>query len=468
MSEIKTMGSGNHTLYDTDARAQLSEVFTATADDIGKALVVESVTNGKATFTFGEAGGSDIIEDSENLIDESKFNWTAVSGYWYLEDGYYFPVTAGKKICTSVSKPTFQFYDSTYTQLSIAGAVNPYTLKDIPANAVWARMFINTGANTLSDIQGTIMVYEVDSTVTSNDDIRDYVPPTKIVGDLVEGDIYDTAKPESLDVDILTAAQYKAVRACNKMRNAFRIGTFNIYVARVRYHWSVLKQELKDHSLDICAMQEVSNASDRHLQNFLTLNSWQFNYGSQVEFDGTRADKAIVSAYEIVSTEYFTTETGVSYIKSVINLPQYKRSAHQFTLSVYSAHLSSSSASNRLTEVAAILATIAEDTSDFIIVCADTNAFATEADSDGKRPTWEAFITGGFTPIHYGEYITCTTDAHSIDQIFMGSNISCADYEIVNSADYQVKISGSNYPISDHCMVYADLVFDFDAVLASL
>lgn len=451
--------------------AEPSETYVAyAAPTTTYSKVYASALNTHIADVAGTSATGNHFEASCNLIDESKFDFTSTP-YWYLESGYYFPVTAGKKICASVAKPTFQFYDSSYTLLSqSSGIVNPYTLYTIPANSVYARMFINASANTLADIQGTIMVYEVASTVTSNDDRRDYVPPVKIVGDLVEGDIYGTAVPTNLGIDILTAAQYKAVRALNHQRNAFRISTFNIYVSRVQYHWAAIKQELKDYAIDICAMQEVSNSSSngRYIQNYLTMNTWQFKYGSQASFNDELTGKAVVSVYEVVSTEHFDSATdGREYIKTVINLPQYKHFAHQFTLSVYSAHLDLG-ASNRLTEVSEILATIANDTSDFIIICADTNAFESEADAQGKRPTWEAFIAGGFTPIHYGESPTVTDGSTSIDQIFMGSNISCLYYDVVNSNNYQVEISGNDNPISDHDMVYADLQFDFDAVLAAL
>ena len=421
------------------------------------------VTSGGIKTALGKQ-----FENSCNLIDESKFDFTS-TGYWNLESGYYFPVTAGKKICASVAKPTFTFFDSEKVSISTERPTVAYSLVDIPEGAVWARMSINATANTLSKIQGKIMVYESDA--ATNDDRRDYVPPTKIIGNLVEGDIYNTAKPLSLDIDILTASQYRAVRALNHQRNAFRIGTFNIYVTRGSAHWGVLKQELKDYSLDICAMQEVNNTLDsRYVQNFLTMNTWQFKYGSQAVFNDTLADKAVVSVYEIVSTELYNTSTNRPYTKTVINLPQYKRNAHQFTLSVYSAHLNLT-ASNRLVEASEILATVANDTSDFIVICMDSNTFKSEMDAQGKLPTWEAFISAGFTPIHYGEYSTVTdmTDtSKSLDQIFMGANITCADYDIVNSNDYPVTISGQELPISDHCMVYADLIFDFDAVLAIL
>ena len=410
------------------------------------------------------------FEPSYNLIDVSQFNDAPVSGYWTLKAGYYFHVTAGKKICTSAYKPRFYFYDATYTSISNEATVNTYTLVDIPVGAVWARMSIN--ANGVPSIEPHMVVYEAPADTPSNDDYRMWVPPTKIKGSLVEGDIYDTAVPQNLSIDILTASAYKAVRVLNHQRNAFRIGTFNIYVPRQSSHWSQLKQELKDHSIDICAMQEVGNniAKGRYVQNFLTLNTWQFKYGSQAIFNGTASDKATVSVYEIVSTELFTNSTGRTYTRTVINLPRYKRNAHQFTLSVYSAHLNLT-ASNRLIEASEILATVAQDTSDFKVICMDSNAFKSEMDAQGKMPTWEAFVSAGFTPIHYGEYSTVTdlsdTDT-SIDQIFMGENISLIDYDIVNSNDYPVTINGQDVPISDHCMVYADLAFDFDAVLSAL
>ena len=453
----------------TVANDALGSIASATSNDIGKVPSVKSVSdNMVAEFEFKDMNSQ--FEQSANLIDETKFIWTAVGGYYGLEPGYYFPVIGGKKICASVSKPTFRFYDNDYTQISYIGTVVPYELVDVPDDAVYARMSINASAQTVESMIGTIMVLQAPADTPTNDYRIDYVPPTKIKGDLVEGDIYATAKPLTLDIDILTASQYKAVRAVNKMHNAFRIATFNIYVTRGSAHWKVLKQELKDHSIDICAMQEVVNLETRHVQNFLTWNTWQFKYGSQAVFDGVRPDKAVVSVYEIVSTEFYTMSDNRTYTKTVINLPQYKRNAHQFTLSVYSAHLSLSS-SERLTEASEILATVANDASDFIVICMDSNTFKSEMDEHGKLPTWEAFISGGFTPIHYGEYSTITDmsdTSQSLDQIFMSNHITCIDYEIVNSNDYPVTISGSDVPISDHCMVYADLSFDFDAVLAEL
>lgn len=478
-----TFGESSNTYIpygESEESTEETEYEYAYADELGDYAynyAVENHTDEKPTAgsdKFVTSGGiadaiGEYFEGSYNLIDESYFDWTDVGGYWYLKAGYYFPVTEGQRICSNVAKPYFQFYDESKTFISQEGVVMPYTLVNIPADAVWCRMFINTSANYLPNIQGKILVYETNSDITSNDEVRPYVPPQKIIGNLVEGDIYETARPNNLNTDILNAAQYKAIRALNHQRNAFRIGTFNIYVPRGQKHWEVLKGELKDFSVDICGFQEVSNVSDgtRILQNYLTSNNWQFAYGSQALIDQVYPDKAIVSAYEIVSTNYYVTSTSRGYIRSVINLPKFKEVNHQFTLSVYSCHLGLAAA-DRLIEVAEILQTISTDTSDFIIVVADTNAFEDEADEHGKRPTWEAFINGGFTPIHYGESDTVTGGGTSIDQIFMGANISCLYYDVVDSNKYTVTIDGNTVPISDHDFVYADLQFNYWAVIQGL
>lgn len=445
------------------ANTAIGGFATATLDDIGKTPKIKSVSDGRVT-EWEFFGTDSYFEPSYNLIDMTQFKSSPVGGYWVLNDDYYFPVTEGKKICTSAYKLNFIFYDATYTRISSAGVVSSYIFIDIPTGATWAKMTIN--ASSTVTLNPKMVVYEVDSTIASNDDRREWVPQTKIVGNLVEGDIYNTAKPLNLSHDILTASVYKAVRALNHQRNAFRIGTFNIYVSRQRNHWDVLKQELKDHSLDMCVMQEVNNnvSNGRYVQNFLTLNTWQFKYGSQSVFDGTASDKATVSVYEIVSTELFTLSTNRTYTRTIINLPRYKEIRHQFTLSLYSIHLHLTK-SSRLTEIAELLAVVAQDTSDFIVIAGDTNTFDSEADAQGKREAWEAFVTAGFTPIHNGESGTTCGGGESLDQIFMGPNVSCLFYDVISSNDYPVVINNSEVPISDHDLVYADLAFNFDAFL---
>lgn len=132
-------------------------------------------------------------------------------------------------------------------------------------------------------------------------------------------------------------------------------------------------------------------------------------------------------------------------------------------------------------EIDALLAVIANDTADFIVIVGDTNAFETGFDiSTGAHHEWEMFRNAGFTPVLDGTDNTVTADLQdryfckadndkvyciaSYDQIFIGSNITAENFGIIDSNLYPVESLGS-VPVSDHCMVYADLKFDFDAVM---
>jgi exonuclease III len=418
----------------------------------------------------GSGDTSGLLATTYNLLDESKIDWDFTGSYIFLNAGYYIPVEPNETYVCNLYKSTFRFYNSSYTEIYRETPVKPFTGVTAPAEALWLRVSWGISASGLSQVR-PIMVYKTDSVESSQDDVKSYISHFEIQPDLVNGDIFTHAAPESLNAEILNMARQVSVRAFNKTRNAIRVGTFNIYLPRGRNHWELLKKECQDFSLDILAMQEISNVAERRVQRYLSNNNWQFLYGSRSEFDGVYPQQGIVSAYEIVSTELYTMSTNRTYVKCVINLPKYKKHPHQFTLSIYSFH-GNLTASNRVTEVNEMLATIANDTSDFIIVCGDTNAFVSEADAMGKRPSWEAWITGGFTPIHYGEFSTIAEPTNvetGIDQIFMGHNVSCANWDIVPSYDYTlIDSNGDEIPISDHCMIYADLVFDYEAVLASL
>ena len=52
----------------------------------------------------------------------------------------------------------------------------------------------------------------------------------------------------------------------------------------------------------------------------------------------------------------------------------------------------------------------------------------------------------------------------SLDQIFVSSNIEPVNHCVVDSNLYPSEFN-QGAPVSDHCMIYADLKFDFDAVM---
>lgn len=414
-----------------------------------------------------DAGVGSIYVDTYNILDLSTLNWSAYeAGASYLTSysDEYISISAGDKLMSNVDKITYYWYDETHTSIGTNGASTSFGVITVPNNAVYMRVSITR--NFVPEDR-KIYIYKSENTRTPDDDRRPYIRNKEIDPSyLTNKKTFDYATPDSINSQLFKTVQWSAMRVVNAARNAFRIGTFNIYVVKGNRHWGELRQELLDHQIEICGFQEVSNSQTRILQSYMS--GWQFPYGSTEVFNGSYVSQAILSHYEIESTVQYTyvnDNEGRTFVKSVIKLPQYKHHPHELTLSVYSTHLSLNAA-NRLSEVSELLAQIANDTSDFKVVCMDSNAFKTEADAQGKRPTWEAMIAGGFTPIHYGEYntVTSTEATNSIDQIFMDENISCIEYFIVDSNDYPVAAL-SDSPISDHCMVYADLQFDFDAVL---
>ena len=442
MDSINTLNG--YALCDSEARALIREISEMHADNI--------------------------VEPSYNLLNENKIVWNFEGTYTLLENGYYFPVDSGTVIVCNIQKTFYDFFDANKVQIASGiSSVMPYKGAVVPDNAKWCRVRWNTSNSGLTYKQ-PVMVYATESASYAEDDRRIYVPSEKIRGRLVEGDIYETAIPQTLDVDVLTMSKLLAVREINKQRNGIRIGTFNIYVSRTQYHWPVLKKELQDCAIDICGFQEVKNTDTRKLTAFLTKNNWLYQYGSAPDLvisNNVFASQAVASAYPTVSSELIRLDDERQCVKCVVNLPKYKTYSHQFTLSIYSCHLSLTK-SKRLAEVDTLLNTIANDSSDFVVIVGDMNEDNTSADEHGKLPTWEAIISGGFTPITYDGPPSFPGSGQFIDQIFMGENVSCAYYDVVDSSDYLVKINGQDLPISDHNLVYADIIFDYDAVLATL
>ena len=139
-------------------KADLGAVTTATTDDVGLALKVKTVTNGKVTaWEFGEAGGSSALESILEEFDFEAVEATVTTG-WYKNDGTtgggdtyrkaLAEVTAGEYIKVTgytskgVSFPLLVFYnanDDFITKMYVNDGVEAkgYTdlLVTVPANA---------------------------------------------------------------------------------------------------------------------------------------------------------------------------------------------------------------------------------------------------------------------------------------------------------------------------------------------
>jgi hypothetical protein len=303
----------------------------------------------------------------------------------------------------------------------------------------------------------------------------------------------------------VNAFRYWHDRAEREDRGVIRVASFNKFISRQAMNWPVMKQELADYSVDICGFQEATNIlrDGKRIEEFML--GYQFTDGSDFSFEtynfnnGTGPGKAIVSHWTVTDTDVFTlvtTDRGVqSAVRCKMTIPSGKWFSNYVnsdcTLSVYAWHgvayngtvdgVSKTSLEIRQMEITALLAIMAQDTSDFIVVVADTNCFEDGLDiQNNTHVEWEMFRTAGYTPILPGIESTVTADNASThyhidgngtafcdtcyDQIFVSSHITAEGYKVVDSNLYPVP-AASNAPVSDHCMIYADLKFDFDAIM---
>lgn len=322
----------------------------------------------------------------------------------------------------------------------------------------------------------------------------------QIYGTAVSNSMYKRYYPDEDKTLAVNAFKYWHDRAERENRGVIRVANFNKFVSRQSGNWSVIKQELADYSVDICGFEEALNITldNKRLEEYL--QGYQFTSGSDHDITGaTECGKALVSHWEVDSTTVLslvTTGSGVQYaLKCVMTIPSGKWFSNfvdsDCTLSVYVWHgistnatvdgVSKTSLEIRQMEINALLAIMAQDTSDFIVVVADTNCFETGLDiQNNTHIEWEMFRTAGYTPILPGIESTVTGNVAAshfhvdgngtafcdacYDQIFVSSHITAEGYKVVDSNLYPVP-AASNAPVSDHCMIYADLKFDFDAIM---
>ena len=325
--------------------------------------------------------------------------------------------------------------------------------------------------------------------------VRNYL---SIYGAFVGNDMYNFTYPEKSDSVFVKAVKYYMQRFDRENKNIIRFGTFNKFVSRGSGNWADIKRELADYAIDVCGFQEcapivtdgvVTDEIGRYLQSY--------QFAGYVPQEAT-VDKALVTHWTLTSSDNLTILTydgGVSTcVRGKMNIvpPLWYSNAisNIATLSVYSCHLSSggktidgtyySSFEIRKKEIEGLLAIIAEDTSDFIIVVGDTNCFETGFDiPTGTHYEWEMFRQAGLTPALPGYESTVTADLQNkyfckadngkvyciaaYDQIFFSANVSMDNYGVIDSNRYMMESDVSKV-ISDHCMIYADLKFDFEAV----
>ena len=403
---------------------------------------------------------------TDNLLDDSKINWMPQGNYYKLKYGEKIPVTGGQTIICNKRMYALKWYDlnGAATLVGNYNEKTPYTLPDGAVSITFDVGLGNSDFQVPEDGYDVIYLHYTDTLYPADDVDRNPVPMAQINGYDINNNLYDQCIPDT-DSSIVRMMKTFAIRELNHQRDAFRIGTFNLYINNTWTNRPTVKKELETYGLDICCFQEARavDGASRPLNIGDYLKGWQFSYCNTNE-DTKSNTRSLVSAYEVLSSEEvtFTENTDNSYLHCVIQLPRYKDYADGLTaLSIYTYHGNVSSATTRTAEVTQLLTAIASDTADFIVVTGDTNDFSTNKD------IWAQFETAGLAPVHDGKSETVTERNNSLDNIFISSNITCLYYDVINSGDWKYKPTPSSnaQAVSDHDLVFADLQFDFEAVI---
>lgn len=404
---------------------------------------------------------------TDNLLDDRKIDWTPKSGYYNLKYGEKIPVTGGKTIICNMRLYELKEYTSVGVATSIGtlGENDPHTLAST-TTYITCKFGAGTNAYQIPTDRYIPVYLRYAETLYPADDVsKPVVPMAQINGFDVNKNLFDQCIPDT-DSSIVRMMKTFAIRELNHQRNAFRIGTFNLYINSTWTNRPTVKKELETYGIDICCFQEARAVDDanRPINIGDYLKGWQFGY-CNTNADTKGNTRSLVSAYEVLSSEEvtFTANTSNSYLHCVIQLPRYKDYADGLTtLSIYTYHGKVDSATTRADEVTQILTAIAQDTADFIIVTGDTNDFSANKD------IWAQFNSAGLTPVHDGKSETVTERNNSLDNIFISSNITCLYYDVINSGEWKYKPTSTSaeQAVSDHDLVFADLHFDFDSVIA--
>lgn len=467
---------GNGAYYDNPYRAENTDpannlygakFYNAFGEPI--TFTKQGATETRTSFTLFSTYGCR-FEISDGNILSLYVRGNEVSGVWVGDSEIaYMGADAGSYIYFSLTEErnvgiTYGGYSTTYVPYEGSAPVITHEYQYVPAMAEYVQRYM-----------------QIYGTAASNAMFKRYYPD----------------EDKTLAVN---AFKYWHDRAERENRGVIRVANFNKFVSRQSGNWSVIKQELADYSVDICGFEEALNITlnNKRLEEYL--QGYQFTSGSDHDITGaTECGKALVSHWEVGSTTVLslvTTGSGVQYaLKCVMTIPSGKWFSNfvdsDCTLSVYVWHgistnatvdgVSKTSLEIRQMEITALLAIMAQDTSDFIVVVADTNCFEDGLDiQNNTHVEWEMFRTAGYTPILPGIESTVTGNVAAshfhvdgngtafcdacYDQIFVSSHITAEGYKVVDSNLYPVP-AASNAPVSDHCMIYADLKFDFDAIM---
>lgn len=436
-------------------------------------------------------------ENTYNLIDyETDMLW---EGHLYPDGSVtndptthscarFIPAVSGDAIVSSKRISMVYVYDENKQYLS--SYINPSStslrsFRLTEADTAFVRVLFAAKERTNRDVDvqahEPVAVYKVTTTAIYSDK-KPAIPERQIDGRYVSKDIYHVSIPD-IDSEFYRRMTMRSIKRENKEKGALRIGNFNIYGAMLdpSSNWWVVKRELMEYGLNICGFEEVANGglddNNNQLYSFREIMTGeQFPYcdlsvGSELD-----ANQRIVSDCEVTTGEYVTytltfgsTTKNFGYSHCIVNLPNYHHArAWNKQMSIYACHFSTTGAEARAM-IAHMLDVLNADTVEYKVLVADTNCFSLGEDNrpwcwslfeeEGMYPCLTDFSKSSYRdPISQEQYDGGLLDM--IDNVFVSSNMKCINWNIVDSRDYPIAgVSGG--AVSDHAMVYADVIFDY-------
>lgn len=389
----------------------------------------------------------------------------------------YFPISEGQTLTANVGILSGAYYNSDKEYIGAIGVMSSNPGWVCPAGCAYVRLnlFGISSEEDLKKVTVKTITYSVPNARAEK--IQNPVPKYQINGLQISHNYLDKVVPSMVDSSFLSAMKCLAIREANEREHAFRIGNFNMYVGNATRGWDLTKKMLMDYGCDFCGFEEV-NTSGGELGAFL--QSWQFPYAflTNKTDGGTVLDKAFVSRFPISSSEkkyYQYNSEDIGYLNCKIALPRLLDVYNPFrTLSVYVVHLSITTSSYKANIASQILATIASDSSDYVIIFGDMNDMGT---TEETKTYWRAFEASGFRPVLPITSKTITQDSLTVgsedpsekwremalDQFCVSSNIDIKRYGVVNTkdgyGDASVQTIDDTPCLSDHDFVWCDLVF---------
>jgi hypothetical protein len=416
----------------------------------------------------------------------------------------YFPLSEGQTLFTNYILGHIYFYDSDKELISHKTSPTfKYSGNIAPEGCAYARILVALKpSDTQTKTDGYIYSFEEIKNlmvwVKTCGEIKMGPPPTvyparQISGENISPDFFDKAEPSMEDSYFLSAMKCMAIRECNAREHTMRFGNFNMYLMMTTGGWDLTKRMLMDYGVDFCGFEEVTTGFSIYTVDLAKyLQSWQFPYGFYTnQTDGNASiDKSLVSRYEVLSSTKLTLSSSQSnntLLNCKIKLPRYMDVVNpDRILSVYVGHFPIAQSATKIAFAQELLGIIAEDDSDFVVICSDSNDFGTTVET---KDYWNTLANGGFRPAIPPSGKTITADnigaeeaetKNFIDQFFISDNIEMRNFGVKNTRnDYAVPgshISDGNADgtqkyvdaLSDHDFVWADLYFDYSKTRAGL